>query len=497
MSELLITFITKSFLFSAIFYLLYFLLLRKEKIFHFNRYYLLISALLSTLLPFINFNRFFTNNGITPSPELGIFDSLISTINTERITTQVQTFSVNVKSFDLLHFLNIIYFVVAAILIVKLVIGLIQVFHFLKRNPHSNKYGFTIVYLKENYAPFSFFRYVFVNEELTSRKGFAKIIEHEKTHVKQFHSMDILVVNLISSIAWINPFIWLILKELKAQHEYIADEKVIAQDFDSVSYSKLLLNQVAGVKAADFANCFSQPLIKKRILMMKKLKPGKWAYAKVLVVIPLALLLLAFSNLPNNTSNNKIEFTSSFQSQNGDEIPKGWFKGVFGPDEYEMRIDRDVTHDGKVSICIKSLKDDLEKFGNLMQTIAADEFIGKRIRFSGYIKTENAEPIGASLWMRVDRERKNPEDKNTSIAFDNMGNRCPKGTTDWQKFDIVLDVYQNAKYINYGMMLIKTGTAWFSGLSFEEVDSTVPVTDLKSHEGQPFPTKPVNLDFTE
>lgn len=180
-----------------------------------------------------------------------------------------------------------------------------------------------------------------------------------------------------------------------------------------------------------------------------------------------------------------------------DVIPKGWFEAGSNPNQYEITIDNQVTYNGKSSIQIKSLDPNTaQDFGNLMQTIQAENYRGKRVKFSGYIKTENVQPVGASLWMRVDRERMNENDKNVSIAFDNMMNRSPIGTTDWQKFEIVLDIYNNAEYISFGMMLIREGTAWFAGLKFEEVDKSVPVTDLKMQENiRTFPTNPVNLEF--
>jgi hypothetical protein len=89
------------------------------------------------------------------------------------------------------------------------------------------------------------------------------------------------------------------------------------------------------------------------------------------------------------------------------------------------------------------------------------------------------------MWLRVD----NKEGK--SVSFDNMQNRPVKGTTSWTECEIVLDVPENSKTLNFGFLLDGTGKVWFSGLSFEIVDSSVPKTSIQDT----YPSKPSNIDF--
>ena len=114
-----------------------------------------------------------------------------------------------------------------------------------------------------------------------------------------------------------------------------------------------------------------------------------------------------------------------------------------------------------------------------------NSYAGKKITLVGYVKTENVTEGYAGLWMRID----------PSVAFDNMSSRGIKGTTDWKKYEIVLDVPTNASNLAYGALLNGTGQIWFSNLKFEIVDNSVPNSD-KGKNWMPL-TEPTNLEFAK
>lgn len=230
--------------------------------------------------------------------------------------------------------------------------------------------------------------------------------------------------------------------------------------------------------------------------MMKKINPGKMANIKKIVVIPMAILLLAFIIVQSNQGFAGGEADSFELIISGDgKIPKNWFKAGMNSDEYYITIDNEMKKDGKASVLITS-KNPTEKnaFGNLMQIISAENYLGKRLKFSAYIKTENAEN-GAAIWMRVDGGKSGKDENIQSLSFDNMYNRQPTGTSAWKKYEIVLDVPKEAVTINYGMMLYQKGKAWFADLNIEEVSYNIPITDMKSQHS--FPKNPQNLNFQE
>jgi hypothetical protein len=164
--------------------------------------------------------------------------------------------------------------------------------------------------------------------------------------------------------------------------------------------------------------------------------------------------------------------------------PNGWFVAGDNPKAYESGIDTQATYDGHPSAFLKAKMPGVEGFGTLMQDFRADHYLGKRVRFSAFVKTEGAQDW-AGLWMRVDKGSK-------QLAFDNMQGRSIKGTTDWKKYDVVLDVPQEATGIFFGVLLSGSGTVWLSEAKFETVAPSVPTTGT---DAGPKADEPRNLGF--
>lgn len=169
------------------------------------------------------------------------------------------------------------------------------------------------------------------------------------------------------------------------------------------------------------------------------------------------------------------------------KLPAGWFPAGSHPQDYDMGVDLTTTHGGKASGYIKSKAPAPRGFGTLMQQFKADIYRGERLRLSGYAKAEKIENW-AGLWVRVDGA------KNEMLSFDNMSNRPLKGTTDWGKHEIVLDVPGNSAIVAFGILLQGKGQVWADDLKFEVVSRDVPTTDMKE-TGEGVPRQPLNLDF--
>jgi hypothetical protein len=168
------------------------------------------------------------------------------------------------------------------------------------------------------------------------------------------------------------------------------------------------------------------------------------------------------------------------------DMPKGWYPSGDAAKSYDMGIDKGMGRDGKNVATIKSNTKTISGFGTLMQTAIPDKYLGKRVRMTGYLKSANvAEWSG--LWFRVDQKGRQ------AAAFDNMQDRAIKGTTDWKRYEIVLEVAQNSSHLAYGALLVGTGQIWFDDIQFEIVDNAVPLTggDLNALE------EPRNLGFEE
>ena len=171
-----------------------------------------------------------------------------------------------------------------------------------------------------------------------------------------------------------------------------------------------------------------------------------------------------------------------------DSIPNGWIKAGSHPAEYEVGIDSSIHHGGRASGYVKAITKDLHGFGTLMQTAGPGQYLGKRVRLSAFVKAEMVSDW-AGVWMRVDGPPEGNQPK--PLAFDNMQGRPIKGTIDWTRVEIVLDVPNDAKDIAFGILLSGGGEVWLDDLVFEVVPTTVPVTG----RGAQVTTAPTNLDF--
>jgi hypothetical protein len=170
------------------------------------------------------------------------------------------------------------------------------------------------------------------------------------------------------------------------------------------------------------------------------------------------------------------------------DLPKGWYKAGSEPKSYDMGTDMGAGHDGKNAATIKSTTKKIHGFGTLMQDSRPDKYLGRRIRMSGYMKSKDVDDK-AGFWLRVDGT--NPKE---SLSFDNMLDRPVKGTTDWKKYEIVLDVPLSSSNIAFGALLVGTGQIWFSNLNFETVDNTISATGRGIENYLPSP-EPSNLNF--
>lgn len=171
------------------------------------------------------------------------------------------------------------------------------------------------------------------------------------------------------------------------------------------------------------------------------------------------------------------------------DLPTGWFVSGSSPYSYEMGIDAGKGQNGGNAATIKSVEKKIDGFGTLMQQIEPNLYLGKRIRMSGYVKSENIKEF-SGLWLRIDRGAK-------PVSFDNMKERPIKGNTEWKKYEIVLDVPNDATRISYGGLIKGTGQIWFDNLTFEIVNDSIPPTSSINTKEESFNTlnEPTNLDF--
>jgi len=158
------------------------------------------------------------------------------------------------------------------------------------------------------------------------------------------------------------------------------------------------------------------------------------------------------------------------------DIPKGWIPIGNHQNKYQMGVDKGSGKDGKDAMTIKSVEKIVDNliFGTLASSSLPTQYLGKRVRLTGLIKTKEVSDW-AGFWFRVDGQK-----KGEMLAFDNMKDgktdRSITGTNDWKQYDLILDVPFNAKNIMYGALLSGEGQIWFENVTLEIVNSSILTT---------------------
>jgi TonB family protein len=292
-------YILKSSLALALFLTYYWFALRKDTTFRTNRVYLLSCLIVSLILPVIQFTRYVESKTIQAVSEI----IMPIQITTNQVTVNAQEIT---SWWTLQHILILIYFVGATLILVKYIW---QIIPWLKLIPKGKmvKGDFKIINTEKSIPPFSFINTIFLGNQEFNETELNKIISHEKEHILQYHWVDLLIVDILSIVFWFNPLIWIYDLLIKQNHEYLADNRVIAQGFNKSSYQTLLLQQVVGVKLPGLSSSLTQSLIKNRFIMMTKQNSKKIAGIKALFAVPLLLFItILFVANSSSTFNSEL-----------------------------------------------------------------------------------------------------------------------------------------------------------------------------------------------
>ena len=364
----------------------------------------------------------------------------------------------------------------------RFLFGLFEMGRLLRRAPKEQVDGMHVIVVHGEFSPYSLGRYAVLSEE-DYRDNLHEVVLHEKAHCGQGHIYDLVLVSVVEILFWFNPLLKLFRRELSELHEYQADRQVLAQGVDAADYQMLIIKKSVGAQkfkwATHLSNTYRQT--KKRIVMMNRengQNRSRW-YALLLVPV-VAVLLMSFGNrseAPSQAAAN--------------EVPEGWVVAGTAPQDYQVSVLPEKREGNNVVLLESVANPNPSKFGTLSQYCSADQYLGKRVRMTGYLKSENVKNW-AGMWFRVDDSKQ----KDVAMSFDNMSDRPIKNTTDWKKYEIVLDVPQQAGAMAFGVLLEGSGKVWISGISFEVVDQSVPTTNMVK-ERAALPQGPVNLDFAE
>jgi TonB family protein len=276
-------FIYESAIVMGVLFLFYRLLLRKETYFHFNRYFLLGTVFIACILPFLQLQHFASEGS------LGVLARMTSVVHIQEISINGKPGHEN-QSGILRWIIIMIYLSGTTFFILRLILGMVKVASLKAKGKQINFDSYSIVYVNQEIAPFSFFRTIFLNRDLIENSHESLIINHELIHIRQLHSADRLFIELLKGILWFNPIIWFISAALRNTHEYLADQGVLDIHTKRSEYQAILLNNFKGAFPVALSNSFNSN-IKKRIVMMCKNKSSVLSRSKILLLFPVLIFL--------------------------------------------------------------------------------------------------------------------------------------------------------------------------------------------------------------
>ncbi|RZN75711.1 MAG: hypothetical protein EVB12_07010, partial [Winogradskyella sp.] len=305
--------------FQVVFLLVYDVFLKRETFFNYNRIYLIGTAILSFFIPFIKLD---TIKAVAPKdfvivlPEVIIGNPINVVSDLDKQVALQSGIVLNEPSMPIWQIILGIGMVLASLFFL---FKLLKLYWLKSNNPKRWDGNILIVKLLKSSAAFSFFNTVFLGEKI-SEKEQPTILKHELVHVKQWHSLDLLVFEAMRVLLWFNPLVYMYQSRIKALHEFIADETAVKQN-GKISYYNQLLNQVFETNNFSFTNTFfKKSLIKKRIAMLQKSKSKKVALIKYALLIPMLFAMLIYTSAEVKAQEPEVEeITEVIEIQEIDE----------------------------------------------------------------------------------------------------------------------------------------------------------------------------------
>lgn len=276
----------------ALFYAFYRLCFYKDTFFFWRRTALLCFFAVSLLYPLMNIQEWIKAN----EPMVAMVDLYTTIVLPEQVPDTSQETVIDWTE-QITQTAGVIYWIVVALLLSRFLIQLGSIIRLRLQCAKSKLYGVHVHLLKEKTGPFSFFHWIFIHPDAHTESEISEIITHEETHARQYHSVDVVISELMSIFCWFNPFIWLMKREVRGNLEYMADHRVLKTGHDCKSYQYHLLGLAHHKAAAKLSNSFNVLPLKNRIKMMNKRRTKEIGRTKYLMFLPLAALLMIISNI--------------------------------------------------------------------------------------------------------------------------------------------------------------------------------------------------------
>ena len=320
----MLTFVIESTVFLGLSYGFYFFALRRSRSFTFIRFFFLVTLLVAVIIPFVEI-EWGSNIPFLGVVADGGFYSLVP-MNGE--VTQESTGPV----FSLESVLLLAYFAGLGLMLLRFLMNLIRLMHKAKQGILVKGAHGRIILTEEDSLPYSFFGNIYMNRNTyKSGEDVDKLLLHEGAHCMQLHSADILFAEFLKVLLWFNPFVWLITKAIRLNHEYLADEAVLETQSQD-TYQLLLINLELANQPIYLASDFNNSLTKKRLTMMNNRHTGKKSSFIKIASVPLFLLLAFVLTFCEAEKNSEIDPNQSMK-----HIANDWWRPILAKHEITPR----------------------------------------------------------------------------------------------------------------------------------------------------------------
>lgn len=288
----------------ALFYAFYKLFCCRDTFFRWRRFAILSFLGISFLYPFVNIQDW-----IKEQPNMvELADYYASWMWSEEVvvtpTTQVA------QTPDLMTTAMYIYFIGVVALSIRFLIQLCSILYMRGKGTVTYLKGQRIISIPTEVNPFSFFQWIFIHQQRINEENLDEILMHEQTHAKQWHSIDVVLSEIINIVCWFNPFSWLLKNEIRLNLEYLADNQVTEIVEDAKVYQYHLLGLASQKRQTGLYNNFNVSHLKHRIIMMNKKRTCTAGRIKYALFAPLAIALLLASNISCVSNEKKAEQTA-------------------------------------------------------------------------------------------------------------------------------------------------------------------------------------------
>ncbi len=271
-----------------IFWLVYVLLLEKLQMHHFKRFYLLGSFVIALVIPQLTIIEYV-------EPIVQNFETSPMYIPIESTLTEVQLDEKPVITAE--NILWLVYGIGVLLFAIRFAYNLTNLYRRISRNEKISNRSFIYVLLKDYRIPHSFFKYIFLNKSKFENNDIPKeVLLHEETHAKQWHSLDILLLELLQVVFWFHPLVYILKHHIKLNHEFLADDAVLQQGIAAKNYQNILLQFSSSTQDFQFMSAINYSSIKKRFTVMKTQTSKTRMWLSTLVLLPIiAILFFSFA----------------------------------------------------------------------------------------------------------------------------------------------------------------------------------------------------------